>query len=136
MNGSLYFETQPWQAALARMQQDGLGAVIQVGVQATCPRGGCDEAARQWDKRLAGLLGEKQRADTLRREGALSELAVYPGGAVARVFIGEAEDGFAEGFEIVTEKALLVWKPAMQPQGYSPSAFIDCTQPYSIELEV
>lgn len=139
MNGQLYFEQRPWQQAMDCIQRDALGDIVEVSVHAVCPKGGMDKAADVWRDRLKALLGRCAREDVLRGDGALSIIAAYENDAVVRMFFDDASEDYAENFEIVTKGALIVWKPDAHPQGRAlaeGAAFVACTQPFSVELEV
>lgn len=139
MNGKFYFEQEPWDKALLCLQEEQLGVVAEVSVHGVCRKGEVESTAARWKTRLASLLGECTSEDQLRGEAALSYLAKYANNAIARLFFDDSSENLSENFEIVTQKALLVWKPDVHPQGAmqgSEANFIDCGQPYSVQLEV
>lgn len=139
MNGNLYFEQDPWDKAVDCMRQQDLGPVAEVSVQVVCTAGQVEAAVQKWQNRLEALLGPCTGQDVLQREGVYSAIAAYQNGAAVRLFVDDAQDDVTENFEIITQKALLVWKADVHPQGHmlaENASFFESTQPYSIQLEV
>lgn len=139
MNGDWYFENHPWQQACQRLLAAETAAdVAEVTVQCTCHKGQLQAVLARWDGRLQELLGPVETEDIQRAEGVVAVLRRYRCGAIARIFVDEAED-VSENFEIASRRCLIVWRPDSRPQGHVvgvPQAFCDCTQLYSTDLEV
>lgn len=123
---------------MACICQDALGEVKAVSAQEVCQAGSMEQAAKKWRTRLDALLGQCTAWDELKTEKAFSAIGAYGNGAAVRLFLDEGAEDVAENFEIVTQKALLVWKPEAHPQGRmlaQQASFCSCAQPYSVNLE-
>lgn len=138
MRGELTFEQHPWDKALECMEHEQLGPVAEVTVYGVCKRGCIESTVDCWIAKLKTLLGDYVSEDVLRGEGVYSRIAKYKNGSIARMFFDDTSDDYCENFEIVTKRALLVWKPDAHPQGRmlgDNAGFCDCSQFYSIQLE-
>jgi hypothetical protein len=138
MRSELTFEQHPWDKALECMESECLGPVAEVTVYGVCKKGSVESTADFWIAKLEALLGDCVSEDVLRDEGVYSRIAKYKNNSITRVFFDDTRDDLCENFEIVTKRALLVWKPDAHPQGRmlgDNAGFCDCSQPYSIQLE-
>lgn len=139
MDGSYYFEKDPWILASEKIsQEEGTQNIAEVNIQCVC-RGGQGELIRKkWERRLSDLLGTPTDVDQVRSGRALSQLLVYGNGAIVRMFVDDGNLDFSENFEIVTKKSLYLWHPDSRPQGHYDTVgqtSCVCDQLYSSDLE-
>ena len=138
MKSELYFEHYPWDKALETIKQEQLGAVAEVAVYGVCKNGTLKSTADQWITKIGALLGDCVSEDILQGDSVYSRIAKYKNNAVTRIFFDDSGDDICENFEIVTKRALLVWKPDTHPHGRmlaDSGGFCDCSQFYSVQLE-
>jgi hypothetical protein len=138
MKSELTFEQYPWDKALECIEQEWFGPVAEVTVYGVCKKGNIESTVDRWIIKLEALLGGCVSEDVLRGEGIYSRIAKYKNNAITRIFFDDTRDDLCENFEIVTKRALLVWKPDAHPQGRvlaDSTGFCDCIQSYSFQLE-
>lgn len=111
MDFSLYFENDPWSHAVEMIDNGELGQIVTFGVQAACVPGALEETLKQWLNRLNELFGQPKSCDKLASELAVSLLLRYDGPVIGRVFIDQNADEPFSNFELVGDKALVIWKP-------------------------
>lgn len=140
MDGSCYFENEPWVLACEEISKaEGCEAIAEINIQCVCKENTADTVREKWEKRLSGILGEPLSKNLIHTEKAMSQLLSYGNGAIVRMFIDEGNSESFENFEIVTKKALYIWRPSSHPQGYietENSGECVCTQLFSTGLEV
>ena len=139
MDGSCYFENDPWTLAVQKIsEEEGLDGIAEVNVQCVC-RGGQGERYREkWENRLTEILGKPCDRDVIRSGRAVSLLLSYENHAIVRMFIDDGNSDFSENFEIVTGKSLYLWHPDTHPQGHYDTVgetSCVCEQLYSEDLE-
>lgn len=134
MNGDLYFEEHPWQRACAQIEAQKLGRPCEIAVQAVCGKGESEACFDAWLKNIRALLQCEIAGDKLACERVISFIA-KAGGCVIRIFIDESDGEQCDNFEIVTERALIVWKPGSTLQGRMTGGFTLCSQKYVADLE-
>ena len=137
MNGQQYFEENPWNRACTLIAQQDLGPVHQVIAQCVCPAGTLQAAVEQWKERIAALAGPEKEGELLDAGRALSYIGTFGENTLVRMFFDDAAEDVCENFEIVTGKALLVWKPINTNQGHIYSAdgcCIQSSQQYVVDL--
>lgn len=140
MDGSCYFENDPWTLACneithAMPKED----TVEVNVQCVCGKDKAEEMRKKWEQRLQLLLGAPTSSSMICCGRSFSQLLSYPNGAIVRMFADEDNSDDYENFEIVTKRALYIWRPGSHPQGYiktENTAECVCTQLYSAGLEV
>ena len=139
MNGNVYFENDPWARAAECLSARDLGKTAEIAIQCVCPKGTLEANMELWKTRAGELAGAEKSGDLLRTAHALSYVGKLENGCVVRIFLDDASDDLCENFEIVTERALIVWKPSSEAQGRMLSAqgaFVECKQRYVADLEV
>ena len=140
MDGSCYFENDPWVLAESKIrQEESLDDIVEVNIQCVCQGKQADQYRVKWEKRVQKLLGDPVTTDLIHSERALSQLLVYPNGSIVRMFMDQGNMDFSENFEIVTKKSLYLWHPDSNPQGYYETLSdisCVCQQLYSTDLEV
>lgn len=134
MNGELYFEEQPWLRACANIERQALGTVYEIAVQDVCASGEAISRLKLWKERIGALLDCGIEGDELASGPVISFIA-RAGDCVIRIFIDESDGEICENFEIVTERALIVWKPGTSLQGRMTGGFTICRQKYVADLE-
>lgn len=139
MKGELYFENNPWARACECLSARKLGKTAEIAVQCVCEKNTLAGNFEMWKERVAALAGKEKSGNLLKTEHAYSYVGKCENGCVVRIFLDDATDDLCENFEIVTEKALIVWKPSSEVQGRMLStqgAFVECRQQYVADLEV
>ncbi len=140
MDGSCYFENEPWILACSEISMaETYDDIVEVNIQCVCQDNSADAMREKWEKRLSEILNPPQTETVIHAGKALSKLFSYPNGAIVRMFIDEGNSESFENFEIVTKKALYIWRPASHPQGYIETlnkGECICTQLFSTGLEV
>jgi hypothetical protein len=112
MNPACYFETDPWDQAVAMVAAGRIGRIAAVSVQQTCTGDDLEDALRKWTSRLEAMLGAAPiRSDTIRVPGAISTISRYHPDVVVRIFLDDAGPASSSSFELVGSRSLLVWKP-------------------------
>ena len=135
MNGELYFENHPWNHARAAIEQRELGKVYEIAIQIVCEDGACEKVFDLWRSRCEQLIGQPLRGDVLRGDKVIS-LVGRTDDCIVRIFVDACSGEITENFEIVTEKALLVWKPGTSLQGRITDGYIGTGQKFVSDLEV
>ncbi|MBE5892929.1 MAG: hypothetical protein E7286_06065 [Lachnospiraceae bacterium] len=135
MNGERYFEEHPWNRACAAIAQRNLGKIYELAIQVVCEAGKCEEAFEQWLTRCEQLIGETVDGEVLRTENVIS-LVGRTQECIVRIFVDESGFEATENFEIVTEKALFVWKPGTSLQGRITGGYSGTGQKFVSDLEV
>lgn len=138
MNSQLTFEEHPWKRACSQIKAQNLGKVEQVIVQCVCPHGTTMTAQYEWKKRVEALAGAAAAFDMHNSERVISCIGVFGDHrTIVRMFFDDGAPDICENFEIVTEKALIIWKPINTNQGHliaENSYFIECKQQYVEDL--
>ena len=137
MDGKKYFESTPWTQACSSIKSQDLGDILHISVQGVYEKGTIHKQLQDWETRVEELAGKKQRGDLIEAGRAVSFLGVFGNDVIVRFFFDEGTDGLSENFEVVTTKALLVWKPNVTNQGHMLSqdgCFIEASQQYVVEL--
>ena len=134
MKDCLYFEQHPWDRACATIEAKSLGTVYEIAVQAVCKAGTCRKTLQTWLDRCQALIGDEIVGDTLERACLISFVGRNPE-CIIRIFIDESDAELTENFEIVTEKALIVWKPGTSLQGRITNGYVGTQQKFMTELE-
>ena len=136
MKGELYFEEHPWLRCCSTIAQRNLGPVHEIAIQVVC--GTQEDAGAKlelWKERCEALIGAAIPGDILR----VQNIASFVGSAkdcVVRIFVDCNDGEETENFEIVTQKALIVWKPGTSLQGRSSGGYTCARQQYVADLEV
>ena len=134
MNGNLYFEEHPWDRAVALVRARELGAVHELAIQIVTERGEGQKAFEIWKKRSEDISSQTLVGETLNLGGVISFVG-RAGETVVRIFIDESAGEPTENFEIVTEKALFVWKPGTSLQGRITGGYVGSRQKFVCDLE-
>ena len=134
MKDCFYFEQHPWDRACATIKTKDLGDVYEIAVQAVCETGTCRKTLQTWLERCKALIGDEITGDTLERAHLISFVGRNTE-CIIRIFIDESDTEPTENFEIVTEKALIVWKPGTSLQGRITNGYIGTQQKFMTELE-
>lgn len=138
MNSQLTFEEDPWKRACSQMKEQDLGKAEQIIVQCICPSGTVNKMHKEWKQRVECLAGEAQSYDLYDCERAISGIGVFgEHQTIVRMFFDDGAQDICENFEIVTQKALLIWKPINTNQGHlmaENNYFIECRQAYVEDL--
>lgn len=138
MRGDRYFEQNPWKRACECIHTQKLGAILQICVQCVCAKGEANATQALWLQRVRQLVGAPQRVETLNNGAAVSLVGSFGNAVIVRMFFDEAAEDLSENFEIVTEKALIVWKPGSAQQGHmlaESGAFVEALQQSVEDLE-
>lgn len=135
MNGERYFENHPWDRAHTAIAQRELGKVYEIALQVVCEEGTCEKFFDLWRSRCEQLIGQPLNGDVLRGDKVIS-LVGRTEDCIVRIFVDECSDEVTENFEIVTEKALFVWKPGTSLQGRIPGGYTGTGQKFVSDLEV
>lgn len=136
MDNQLYFEENPWKKACSIVRSGGQN-VYQVVIQCVCPQGMTDIYMENWRAAAAELAGDEREGQLLRGAHALSFIGKSGDDTVVRIFVDDGAKDQSENFEIVTDKALFVWKPVSTNQGHlllQKSEFLQSSQEYTAEL--
>ncbi len=140
MDGSCYFENEPWVLACNEISAaESYEDIVEVNIQCVCKEHAAGDMRAKWEKRLSDILKEPVSKNLIYTEKALSQLLSYSNGAIVRMFIDEGNSESFENFEIVTRKSLYIWRPSSYPQGYIETENTGeciCTQLFSAGLEV
>lgn len=140
MNERLTFEEHPWKRACSEIAEQELGKIEQIIIQCVCPGGTIKTVQQEWQKRVEQLAGTAQTFDLRECTRAISGIGVFgDNNTIVRMFFDDGAQDICDNFEIITEKALLIWKPINTNQGHlmaENSYFIECSQPYVEELQV
>lgn len=138
MRGDRYFEQDPWKRACECIRTQKLGAILQICVQCVCAAGEAEAKRALWLQRVRQLAGAPQRMETLENKTAVSVVGTFGDAVIVRMFFDEAAEDLSENFEIVTEKALIVWRPNSAHQGHmlaQDGAFVEVLQQSVEDLE-
>lgn len=138
MRGDRYFEQDPWKRACECIQAQDLGALLQICVQCVCAKGEANGKRALWLQRVEQIAGAPERMEALENGSAASVVGTFGSEVIVRMFFDEAAEDFSENFEIVTEKALIVWKPNSAHQGHmlaEDRVFVEVSQQYVEDLE-
>ena len=135
MNGERYFEEHPWTRACTTIAQRDLGKIYEIALQVVCAEGTCEECFDVWLSRCEQLIGQTVNGEVLRTEKVIS-LVGRTEDCIVRIFVDESGSELTENFEIVTEKALFVWKPGTSLQGRMTGAYSGTGQKFVSDLEV
>ncbi|MEG1176798.1 MAG: hypothetical protein RSD27_04310 [Ruthenibacterium sp.] len=140
MNGNCYFENHPFEAACTEIRMHETAEdIVELSVQCMCNSDELEMILEKWEMKLRVLLGSEKSSDTVRVNNATSVLKKFSNNAIVRIFIDASGKDCSENFEIVTKKALYVWKPDSCPQAHISTGDGNrciCTQKYSSDLEV
>jgi|GEM_PF-1884317 len=138
MNDRLTFEEHPWKRACSQITEQDLGKIEQIIIQCVCPAGTVQTVLLKWKKRVENLVGAAETFDLQERAKAISGIGVFgQHHTIVRMFFDDGAQDICDNFEIVTEKALLVWKPISTNQGHLLAEnryFIECRQSYGEDL--
>jgi len=138
MNNRLTFEEHPWKRACSQIEEQALGKIEQIIIQCVCPAGTVQAEQQKWKKRVEELAGAAEKFDLQRCERIISGIGIFGRNhTIVRMFFDDGAQDICDNFEIVTEKALLIWKPINTNQGHlmaESSYFIECGQPYVEDL--
>lgn len=138
MNDRLTFEEHPWKRACSQIAEQDLGNIEQIIIQCVCPAGTIQAAQQKWEECVQDLAGAAEAFNLQEGQRVISGIGVFgPNHTIVRMFFDEGAQDICENFEIVTAKALLVWKPINTNQGHllaENSYFVECRQPYAEEL--
>lgn len=138
MRGDRYFEQNPWKRACECIRTQELGALLQICVQCVCAKGEAKEKRALWLQRVEQIARAPERMEVLENGAAASVVGTFGGAVIVRMFFDEAAGDLSENFEIVTEKALIVWKPNSAHQGHmlaEDCVFVEVSQQYVEDLE-
>ena len=135
MNGERYFEEHPWERACKTVAQRNLGEVYEIAIQVVCEDGTCEECFDLWLSRCEQLIGQSVNGEVLRTDKVIS-LVGRTEGCIVRIFVDESASEITENFEIVTQKALFVWKPGTSLQGRITGGYSGTGQKFVSDLEV
>ena len=135
MNDERYFEEHPWNRACEAIAQRNLGKIYEIALQVVCEEGACEECFDLWLSRCEQLIGQSVNGEVLRTDKVIS-LVGRTEDCIVRIFVDESGSEVTENFEIVTEKALFVWKPGTSLQGRITGGYSGTGQKFVSDLEV
>lgn len=135
MDGERYFEEHPWNRACAAIEQRNLGKIYELAIQVVCEEGSCEDCFDVWLSRCEQLIGQTVNGEVLRTEKVISLVGRIEE-CIVRIFVDESDSEITENFEIVTEKALFVWKPGTSLQGRMTGGYSGTGQKFVSDLEV
>lgn len=134
MIDKLYFEENPWKRACTAISQKNLGKIYEIAVQVVCETGMSRAVFETWLTRSEDLTGSAMKGDILENGKVLSYVGRNED-CILRIFVDESDTEITENFEIVTEKALFVWKPGTSLQGRITDGYIGSGQKFVCDLE-
>ena len=134
MIDQLYFEEHPWDRVCAAISQRNLGKVYEIAVQAVCGTGRSRTVFETWLARSEALTGSAMEGEVHENGKVLSYVGRNED-CILRIFVDESDAEITEDFEIVTEKALFVWKPGTSLQGRITGGYIGSGQKFVCDLE-
>ena len=134
MKGERYFEEHPWDRACSGIRERKLGTVCELAIQIVCKEGELERTFARWLARVEELTGAKPEGETLMAPRVISFVGMA-GSCVVRIFVDVSDSETTEDFEIVTDKALIVWKPGTSLQGRSTAGYTCCNQKFVSDLE-
>lgn len=138
MIADCFIENDPWVYMKEMIDSKTYGETTAISIQCVCPCGTIDQMIAVWQNKLNKQFGPAMRWDRLSVQNVCSILAKYSNGAIARIFIDEADQQGFENIEIVMKKALVIWKPDVHVLSILNSKeahLIDYQNPYAASLE-